>query len=250
MARFRILVRGYCSGCLERNAVAFEQQYCETIKCVNGFVPDAVVGFLQERPKGSCYSLDASASSSSPPASSLLVRPLTHSDSLTPSENTPRLTHIQTQPHPDSLTMRLTHNRCTRTQTHTQAHPHSDSLTQATRTQRYPHTQPIHAHIHTLRASQGVAARGTYSHSQIIHTQTHPTSSSLILSLIHTQNNPYSCGRHSTWIPQGGTAWEGDTRPLEAILWGCFERGALFGVPDSFAFRAGCEDVSREKRFA
>ena len=194
-----------------------------------------------------CYSFDASASSSPPPASSLSVRPLTHSGSLPPK------THPDSRS--DSTTIRLSHNQTSSQPVqsyfrHTQAHSHSDSLTQATRTQRYPHTQPIHAHIHTLRASSGVAARGTYSHSQIRHTQTHPTSSSLILRLIHTQSNPYACGRHSTWIPQWGTAWEGDTRPLEAILWGCFERGALFGVPDSFAFRAGCEDVSREKRFA
>ena len=145
------------------------------------------MGFLQESPEGSSYSLDASASSSSPPASSLLVRPLTHSDSLTPSENTPRLTHIQTQPHSDSLTIRLTHNQFSRTQTHTQAHPHSDSLTQATRTQRYPHTQPIDTHIHTLRASQGVAARG-YLQSQPDYSH----SDSPNIKLTHTQADSYS----------------------------------------------------------
>ena len=145
------------------------------------------MGFLQESPKGSSYSLDASASSSSPPASSLLVRPLTHSDSLTPSENTPRLTHIQTQPHSDSLTIRLTHNQFSRTQTHTQAHPHSDSLSQGTRTQRYHHNQPIHNHIHALWASQGVAARGAL-HSQPEYSH----SDSPDIKLPHTQADSYS----------------------------------------------------------
>ena len=196
---------------------------------------------------GSCYSLDASASSSSPPASSLSVRPLTHSDSLT---SHPR---EQTHSHSHSTTLRLSHN-----QKYSQSvHSYSDSgtgpptlrLTQATRTQRYPHTQRIHTQVHALRASQREPPGGIYTHSQIIHTQTHPTSSSLIPRLIHIQTNPYSCGRHSTWTPHGGAAWEGDTRPFEARLWGCLERGALFGVHDSFAFRAGCEDAPGERRF-
>ena len=143
---------------------------------------------------GFCYSLNACASSSSPPASSLSVRPLRHSDSLPPKKNTKRLIHIQTQPHSDSLTIRLTHNQFSRTQTHTQAHPHSDSLSQGTRTQRYPHNQPIHIQIHALWASQGVAARGAL-HSQPEYSH----SESPDIKLPHTQADSYSKQQILMW---------------------------------------------------
>ena len=69
---------------------------------------------------GSCYSLNACASSSSPPASSLSVRPLRHSDSLPPKKK-----NTQTHSHSDPTTLRLSHN-----QTYSQpVQSHSDSHT-------------------------------------------------------------------------------------------------------------------------
>ena len=81
---------------------------------------------------GSCYSLNACASYSSPPASSLSVRPLRHSDSLPPQKKT----------HPDSLTFRPNH---------TQTLSQSDLLTTSSVALRLTH-RLTHTQTHSLRA--------------------------------------------------------------------------------------------------
>ena len=158
----------------------------KTIKCVNGFVPDAVVGFLQERPKGSCYSLDASASSSSPPASSLLVRPLTHSDSLTPSENTPRLTHIH------STAPRFSHNETYSQPVHSYSDSHTGSPTLRLTHSGHSHTEiPAHsAYSCSYSYTQGIlrGSRQRYLQSQPDYSH----SDSPNFKLTHTQSDSYS----------------------------------------------------------
>ena len=198
---FEYQSEGIVRGCLERNAVAFEQQYCETINVSMGSVILPSWGSSKSAPTRS----PTTATFQYPEVGFLLLverlrllfltscllalSQTTQALGLThpPKKNTPRLTHIQTQPHSDSLTIRLTHNQFSRTQTHTQAHPHSDSLSQGTRTQRYPHNQPIHIQIHALWASQGVAARGAL-HSQPEYSH----SDSPDIKLPHTQADSYS----------------------------------------------------------
>ena len=167
--------------------------------CFNGLCSSAVLGFLQEAPQSDLllqllshilrlcpgYSFDASASSSSPPASSLSVRPLTHSDSLFPRKHTQ--THVQTQPQSDSLTIRLAHNQFSRT-----PDTHTDSPTFRLTHSGHSHTEiPAHsAYSCSYSYTQGIprGSRQRYLQSQPDYSH----SDSPNFKLTHTQADSYS----------------------------------------------------------
>ena len=197
---FEYQSEGIVRGCLERNAVAFEQQYCETINVSMGSVILPSWGSSKSAPTRS----PTTATFQYPEVGFLLLverlRLLFLTSCLLPlsqTTHTLRLTHplrkyTQTHSHSDSTTLRFSLNEAYSQPVHSYSDSHTGSPTLRLTHSGHSHTEiPAHsAYSCSYSYTQGIlrGSRQRYLHSQPDYSH----SDSPNFKLTHTLSDSYS----------------------------------------------------------